>query len=193
MNISQVIDALIKVRRSHFPASYTGEPIDRASILQILENANWAPTHKKTEPWRFQIFTGDGLAGLSEFLSEAYKAAAGSDEFSELKYNKTKNKVLKSSHVLAIIMQRDPEERLPEWEEIAAVACAVQNIWLSCTSRGIGCYWSSPATITSDKTFLNLEDGQRCLGLLYMGNIDPENIVESTRSDINDKILWREE
>jgi len=192
MNIAQVIDALIKVRRSHFPASYTGEPIEKESILQILENAKWAPTHKKTEPWRFQVFTEAGLESLSEFLAEAYKAAAG-EKFSELKYNKTKKKPLQCSHVIAIIMQRDPEERIPEWEEIAAVSCAVQNIWLSCTSRGIGCYWSSPASIIADRTFLGLEEGQRCLGLLYMGKIDPENIVESQRTDMADKILWREQ
>jgi len=29
-----------------------GKHVDNAIIQQMLENANWAPTHKLTEPWR---------------------------------------------------------------------------------------------------------------------------------------------
>ena len=47
---------IIKNRRSVFPQQYNTKPITRDTILQVLEAANWAPTHKKTEPWRFKIF-----------------------------------------------------------------------------------------------------------------------------------------
>ena len=49
-------------------------------------------------------------------------------------------------------MQRDPGERIPEWEELASVACAVQNMWLSATSYGIGAYWSSPKVYSIQPT-----------------------------------------
>ena len=50
------INHLIKNRRSVFPNLYTGEPVPKEVIDQMLENANWAPTHKFTEPWRFTVF-----------------------------------------------------------------------------------------------------------------------------------------
>jgi len=50
---------LIKKRRSIFPAQYTDREIAKSDIEKILEAANWAPTHKKTEPWRFRVFRGN--------------------------------------------------------------------------------------------------------------------------------------
>ena len=47
---------IIKKRRSVFPAQYSDEPIAQADIEKVLEAANWAPTHRYTEPWRFKVF-----------------------------------------------------------------------------------------------------------------------------------------
>ena len=33
----------------------------RSALEQMLEAANWAPTHGKTEPWRFVVLSEDGL------------------------------------------------------------------------------------------------------------------------------------
>lgn len=51
------VSALIRRRRAIFPKFYLpGKPVDRAFIEEMLENANHAPTHKLTEPWRFRVF-----------------------------------------------------------------------------------------------------------------------------------------
>ena len=48
--------ALIKSRRSFFPEKFVaGEDVPKAVINNILEAANWAPTHGNTEPWRFVV------------------------------------------------------------------------------------------------------------------------------------------
>ena len=60
---SPVLNA-IRNRRSVFPAQYTGEPVEKETIEQLLELANWAPTHKKTQPWRFKVIYGEGLKRL---------------------------------------------------------------------------------------------------------------------------------
>ena len=86
-------------------------------------------------------------------------------------------------------MQRDPDESLPEWEEIAATAMAVQNMWLCCTEMGIGCYWSSPALIKYMDDFFAMEEGESCLGFFYMGYYDGE-ISEVSRKPIGDKVVW---
>ena len=47
---------IIKNRRSVMPYQYNDVPIKEDDLFKILEAANWAPTHKKTEPWRFKVF-----------------------------------------------------------------------------------------------------------------------------------------
>lgn len=188
----RAFNQLIKSRRSIFPQTYTDQPIAQDIIEQILENANWAPNHKKTEPWRFKVFRGAALERLSDYLGEWYMANTAEDKFSEKKLEKTKKKPMQSACVIAICMQRDPKESLPEWEEIAAVACAVQNMWLSCTAYNIGCYWSSPRSIIEAKDFLELGEGEQCFGLFYMG-YHKMPLIEIQRGDINDKVSWIDE
>ena len=43
----EAVRALLRSRSSIFPVMYTDEPIDDAIIQDMLENANWAPNHKK--------------------------------------------------------------------------------------------------------------------------------------------------
>lgn len=183
------LSSLIRQRRAVFPASYISKPIDREIIEQILENAAWAPTHRRTEPWRFKVFLGDGLQYLSRYMETHYRANTPADQFSEVRLRKVAQNPLKAACVIAICLQRDPEESVPEWEEVAAVSCAVQNMWLTCTAYGIGAYWSTPRAALEADAFLELAPGERCLGFFYMGyHADP--LPPGTRQDIRQKTSW---
>ena len=62
------INAVIRNRRSIYPKDYeTVKLIPDKIIWQILENANRAPNHKQTEPWRFNVFSGEGLKGRNNY------------------------------------------------------------------------------------------------------------------------------
>lgn len=178
---------LIKRRRAVFPAQYNDKPISRETLELILEAANWAPSHKKTEPWRFKVMQGDSKAKLGMFLS--YKYMDIEQKPKQMKVKKLLENPRSAAVVIGICMQRDLQERLPEWEEIAATAMAVQNMWLCCTELGIGCYWSSPGMIVYMDEFFDLNDGEKCLGFLYMGYYD-EEIPEGSRTPIVDKVQW---
>ncbi|MGB5555663.1 MAG: nitroreductase [Flavobacteriaceae bacterium] len=178
---------LIKKRRSVFPAQYNDKPITKADIEKILEAANWAPTHKKTEPWRFRVLQGESKEKLGLFLSLKYMETDLKPK--EFKVKKLMENPKKSAVVIAICMQRDPMKSVPEWEEIAATAMAVQNMWLCCTEMGIGCYWSSPGLIKYMDEFFEMNEGEQCLGFFYMGYYDGE-VPEVTRGPIADKVVW---
>ena len=183
------INTLIRSRRAVFPEMYNQEAITDEEIRDILENANWAPTHKKTEPWRFIVFRGEALKSLGEWLAEKYRIQATRDgDYSDVKYEKFRQKALRSQCVLGICMQRDPKESLPEWEELAATACAVQNMWLTCTAFGIGCYWSTPNFVVQASDVPGLQEGWRCIGVFYMGRWDIENLP-AQRTGIEEKIV----
>ncbi|WP_405330180.1 nitroreductase [Leeuwenhoekiella sp. LLG6367-2.1] len=180
----------IKSRRSVFPNQFNAEPISKDKIVTLLEAANWAPNHAKTEPWRFKIFKDDALELLTEILRSGYTKTTTPENFSELKLNKSIEKVMQSGAVIAICMQRDPKARIPEWEEIAAVAMAVQNMWLTAGELGLGGYWSSPGFISELSDELQLSAGERCLGFFYVGSFSgPAN--EGVRTPIEDKITWK--
>ena len=86
-------------------------------------------------------------------------------------------------------MKRHPE-LLPEWEEIAAVSMAVQNMWLTCTAYDIGSYWSSPSAVTErGSDFLQLAEDERCLGLFYMGYHNIPDL-QPQRTAISEKVVW---
>ena len=178
---------LIEKRRSVFPPQFNDKSIDKAVLEQLLEAANWAPTHAKTEPWRFKVLTGEKKNALGEFLSRKYEETA--EKVKQIKVKKLKANAESSAAVIAICMQRDPNERIPEWEEVAATAMAVQNIWLGCADLNIGCYWSSPGIIKYAHEFFDLAEGEKCLGFLYMGYYDGE-LIEGQRTPIAEKVEW---
>lgn len=188
--MDNIID-IIKQRRAIYPKEYESTLIPKEFIEQILEAANWAPTHKRTEPWRFKVFMGEAKERFADQVAEAMQQSTPADRFDPAKQEKSRRKINKSACVIAIGMQRDPENSLPEWEEIAAVACAVQNMWLVCTHLGIGAYWSSPSFLTNHPhDFLKLADGERCLGLFYMGWKTKECAPRAWRNPTEDKVTW---
>jgi len=189
-NSAEIINNIIRTRRSIFPPSYIDKDIPKEIINTILENANYAPTHKLTEPWRFTVFKGESLNKLAGFFSERYRTVTPPESFSQARYDAASEKVLKSNCVIAINIELHID-KIPEWEETAAVACAVQNMWLTATSYGIGSYWSSPAILNELGKFLNLEVTQKCLGLFFMGYHDAPKTA-ARRTPIENKVIWAE-
>lgn len=186
------INQLIRLRRSVFPAQYNGDEVDDTIIQQMLENANWAPTHKFTEPWRFVVFKGDGRKKLGAFQAELYKKVTQADgTFSEKKYENLKQKPLTASHIIAIGMRRDPNQSINEVEEIASVACAVQNMYLTAAAHGVGCYWSTGGITYFEgaNEFFGLSPQDRLMGYFFVGMPDTWPVT-SKRSNINEKVKW---
>ena len=185
-NVEEV-NRLIRNRRSVFPKQFEdGNKIDDAVVQEILVNATWAPNHGQTEPWRFVIFTGKGLEKLATFQSELYKKEAG-ENFKEATYQTLSSNPLKASHVIAICLKRDPNKRFPEVEEIAAVSCAVQNIYLSVTAYGLGGYWTTGGVTykQSAKEFFGLGEDDKLLGFFYMGHVAVPSVAGKGKAAIN--------
>ncbi len=188
--VDNYINELIQNRRSIYPAQYNDQPVTKEFISILLKNANYAPSHKLTEPWRFKVLQGEAKKKLGIFLSDTYTDITPEDRFSPFKHKKIKNNCNAASAIIAICMQRDLKTRIPEWEEIASTAMAVQNMWLTCSANDVGCYWSSPELIDYMDTFFDFEEGERCLGFFYIGNYNEEEIVVPSRNPIEDKVQW---
>lgn len=188
---SATINQLIRNRRSVFPDQFEqGKTVPDEIIQEILINATWAPTHGRNEPWLFTVFCGNGLQQLADFQSSLYKAEAG-DAFNEGKFVKLQQQPLKASHIIGLGMKRGENKRIPEIEDIAAVACAVQNIYLSVTAYGLGGYWTTGGVtyMASAKAFFGLGEEDRLLGFFYIGYIATPSTAGS-RKGITEKVRW---
>lgn len=182
---------LVRHRRSVFPNQFEpGKQIPGEVIRQILENATWAPNHGLTEPWYFTVFSGDGLQKFASFQSELYKSESG-DAYKEAKYLKLLQQPLLASHVIAIGMRRSQEKKIPEIEEIEAVSCAVQNIYLSTTAYGLGGYWTTGGItyIKKAKSFFGLQNEDKLLGFFYLGYVAVPPVA-AVRRPLDEKVVW---
>tara|TARA_B110000467_G_C18273579_1_gene453961 strand:- start:525 stop:1142 length:618 start_codon:yes stop_codon:yes gene_type:complete len=169
-NLSE-INEIIRNRRSIYPKHFSKRKVHKEMIETMLENARWAPTHGLTQPWSFKVFMDKGLNKLGEFHAKTYKMKTPANLFLTKKHDKLIVNAMQSSAVIAICMKRQDIEKIPEIEEIAAVACAVQNMHLTATAYGIGACWVTGGSAYSDemKAFLGLRSKDKCLGLFYIG------------------------
>ena len=185
------IDEIIKSRRATPPRFLKNNEVSKEIIEQLLENANWAPNHKHTEPWRFKVYVGDAKNKLADEIYGLLigKKAAG-EQINLQKAQKFKSGFERVPVVLAIIMERDVAERIPEWEEIAAVSMAVQNIWLSATAINLGTFWATPQFLPLLNEILDLKPRQKSLGFLYIGEIAMD-YPSPGRGDIMKSVEWK--
>jgi nitroreductase len=189
-----IITEVIRSRRSIKPFDMdASRAVDEALILELLENANHAPTHGLTEPWRFHLFTGDSRRTLAETMARLYRETTLEAEFREDKMRKMSENPLLAGAVIVLGMARRGGAKIPELEEIEAVACAVQNLALSVTASGLAGYWSSPPLVYTRQfaDWLGLGPEDRCLGLFYLGWPKPGfTMPKASRKPVAEKITW---
>lgn len=162
---------LIRHRRTIYPKDYTSREVHREIIEKVLSNASWAPSHGMTQPWRFSVFTGEARQKLSNFLAEEYHRTTPADKVMPRKLENLTQRPLQSSVVIGLGMARDVSGKITELDELHATACAVQNMYLTCTAYGLGAFWATGSILTGDalRNYMGLGDQDRALGLFYIG------------------------
>jgi len=189
---ARTMTRLIRHRRTMKPGRMSDRPVADEIVWELLENANWAPTHGMTEPWRFTVFTGEARQALAQLLPGVYRQITPVDQFKQRKYDDLAANPLRAPVVISIAMKRQTTEKISEIDELAAVACAVQNMHLTAAAYGIGGFWSSNAAVCSQQMheLLGLDVKDRVLGLFYLG-YPADEWPTSERNPMQDKVTWR--
>lgn len=185
-------NSIIQNRRSIYPNQFeSGKIIPDEIIWQILENANRAPTHKLTQPWRFTVFSGDGLQHFANLQTDLYTKFAG-ENFKEKKLKKLHDYPLLSSHVIVVSMKRAETTAIPEVEETIAVACAIENIYLSLTAFNLGGYFSTGGITYMEKAkpYFNLEEQDKLVGIFFIGYPGEIIFPLTNRTSVTEKVKW---
>lgn len=188
---SDQIEQCIQSRRSIKPADFSSERVPDDVVDRMLEAAHWAPNHGRTEPWRFFVYTNEARIELGEKVADLYGKVTNPENFRPATADKLKGFAAASSHLIIIAMKRQESGKISRVDEVAAVACAVQNLHLMATACGVAGYWSSAKAICNDlmKADLGLAEDDEVLGVFYVGRPKGPN-PEGKRGPITDKVAW---
>ena len=179
------INEIIENRRSIYPKEYTGDQVEQVVLETLLRNANFAPNHKSNYPWRFMVIGGSSLEAWVNKAAEIYQTETKEEAFNQAKYDKIKHYAQQVSHAIAIVMEREPDVKSIEREDLCAVAAGVQNMYLSLSQyEHVGGYWSTGLGTYSKamSDFLKLNENQTLLGFFILG-VDEKKRTEGHKKD----------
>jgi nitroreductase len=156
---------------------FTNTKVESKNIIDLLDDAVYAPNHKMREPWRFIILEGSGKA---KFITN-YLKEISDDQKEEVK--KTLEKVFQAPMVVAFVMPRNPNYS-DELEDLQAISAVIQNFLLLLEEQGYGSFWKTPKYIESDlfKEVLGLSTNEIIAGLVMIGFVESKGQPKSRKS-----------
>jgi nitroreductase len=159
------VEEAIRTRRTH--KAYGPDPVDRATLTELLDLARWAPNHHLTNPWRFRVVGPGALERLKE--------AAGPEAAAKLDRAPT---------LVAVTCVGNEEDR-------DATACAAYIVLLAAHGRGLASYWRTPEVLATPagRAALGVGDEEHVLGLLHLGTPRQEQRVPE-RSPVTDVVRF---
>ncbi|WP_241236305.1 nitroreductase family protein [Brevibacillus marinus] len=147
---------------------FTHEPVTKELIIELLNDAIWAPNHGLREPWRFLFVSTDEKERFIEYLLQAFP----DDQREKMRtYFQTQG-----SAYLIVIMPEDPRQK--QWEEdFAAAAALIQNFQLLAWERKLGVVWKTNPHNWDPKVrrLLGVKPGEKIVGFLHLGYFDSKD------------------
>ncbi|MED4403636.1 nitroreductase family protein [Metabacillus fastidiosus] len=162
-------------------------------IEKILESGTYAPSHFRTEPWRFFVLRQNGREKLGEVLANITKAELGDSDSSgnNDKIERAKKNPLRAPVIITVAVEPSNESKVILKEEYAAVSSAIQNMLLAATALGLGAVWRTGKICYEKKVseFFGLSEKGEVLGFIYLGYPDME-AAPIERTNFKDKTTW---
>ncbi|KAB2917495.1 MAG: nitroreductase [Hyphomicrobiaceae bacterium] len=163
------VELLLK-RRSVKPAMLVEPGPSAAQLDTILTAAARVPDHKKLEPWRFIVFSGDARALFGRILLKACLAEEKQTP-SAARLEMERTRLLRAPTVVAVISRVVPHPAAPEWEQILSCGAACFNLCLAANAMGFGTCWITEWYTYSAavRAGLGLAQNERIAGFIYIG------------------------
>lgn len=177
-----VKDAIIQ-RRSI--KKFNGQPVNREDILEIIDNAVWAPNHGNREPWRLVVACEEERSALHALLCDV--TIPKWQDLSSGDLAKQMVPFTLPGGFVFVIVPEDvrQKERL---EDYAAASSMLQNMQLLAWDKGIGSCWKTPAFLDNPKfrEALKVRAGERVIAMLQVGYFDelPKAKERKTSTDL---------
>ena len=142
---------------------------DAAALDTILAAGLRAPDHGKLRPWRFIVIAGSDRAAYADIAVAAMQARQPDAPDSEA--TRMRGKILGAPLIVGLGVQITPSAKIPDIEQVMAVAAAAMNILNAAHALGYGGKWVTgpnsydPAVAAA----LGLQAPDCLAGFLYLG------------------------
>jgi nitroreductase len=143
----------------------------------MLTSAASAPDHGRLRPWRFVVLAGDDRRHAGQAIAEIFRQDC--EQRGELiddgRLERERRKFCRAP-VVVLSICRPVQDRMPEHEQVAAVAAATQNLLLTATALGYGSMWRTGwiAEHPAARAALGLTEIEHLVASVYLGTSDPE-------------------
>ena len=165
-------DALERISsRRSVKAIDLAEPGPDETILEtILETALRVPDHGKLGPWRLVTFSGDARAVFGGILAARWQVLH--PEANDAQINFEKKRFLRAPVVVAVLSERQPAHKIPEWEQILSAGAVCQNLLGAASLAGFAAQWLTE-WYTYDahiQSLFGIGDHEDIAGFIYIGS-----------------------
>jgi len=151
-------------------ASLLVEPYpDRSHVEKILQVGGTVPDHGALKPYRFVVISGEGREKFADAMVNAGLEAKGS--LDEKKQAKLKAKAFAAPMQVVIVFSPEEDDKIPEWEQMAAASCTGYALVLAANALGFGAVWKSFGFQEGSvmKQLFQLQGKERILGWVNIG------------------------
>jgi nitroreductase len=160
---------------------------DEGALQTILRCAVRAPDHGRLRPWRFVVVRQDKLGAFGKLHADSL--ARRNPAADAVMLQREAEKVNRAPLILTIAARVLSNSKIPDIEQVMAVAAAAQNVMLAAQALGFGAMWKT-GDCAYDAEFriaLGLQPSDRIVGFIYLGTrvggasplpkAQPENIT----------------
>lgn len=160
----------------------------REHLERILLSGTRAPDHGKLAPWRFVVLAGDARAALANAMADMLRAENPSATDAQLAAER--GKPLRAPVIVAVAAHVARDHKVPEHEQVHAVAAAVQNMFLTAHALGYGAMWKTGAAARSPlvKRALGFDADDDIVAFLYLGTNATPGPVRA--GSLEGKVRW---
>lgn len=140
-----------------------------SELEQILQSAVYAPDHGRLRPWRFVVIPTEQRARFGDVMAESMRRRM--PESSAELLQRERDKAMRAPMIVVVAAHVQKGHRIPEIEQLSAVAAAAQTIMLAAPAKGYGAMWKTgePAYDPQVRQVLGLEPDDEIIGFIYLG------------------------
>ncbi|SFJ94883.1 MULTISPECIES: nitroreductase [unclassified Bacillus (in: firmicutes)] len=160
------IATVVKERRSI--RTFINKVVEKELLIELLNDATWAPNHKHREPWQCKLFMGDGRKTFVNAVLSSFSA-----EEREKRGKMLTERFMNTPAQIVVYMDEDPRQ-VQRDEDYAAVCAFIQNFQLLAWEHQLGTVWKTGGLIYNPDFMkaIGLTKGHRIVGVLHVGYFD---------------------
>ncbi len=150
--------------------NYTGQPVERSLLQEIMKAGSWAPSGLNNQPWRFVVVSDkemrSRLAGLTKYTRIVENAPSA----------------------IAVFIDRDAMYN--EVKDHQAVGACLQNMLLAAHALGLGAVWLGEILKNAGRVrdLFGLPERFELMAVIAVGHPEKRDL-SSNRRDTEDLLL----